>query len=617
MCMMFAATYPERTSALALYGTYARLTRTADYPIGLPPEGLGRFLDRMEAAWGTGFTADYFVPSLASDEQFRQSWARFERLAVSPAGARALISMLYETDARPSLPVIGVPTIIVQREGDRVSRVAGARYMAERIADARYVELPGADHFPWVGDMDSVLDPVEEFLTRTRQEREPDRVLATVLFTDIVGSTERAAALGDRRWRDLLDGYYGLARREVTRFRGREVDTAGDGFFAAFDGPARAVRCAEAIGTGVRSLGIDVRAGLHTGECEVMGDKIGGIAVHIGSRVAGLAGPGEVLVSHTVKDLVAGSGLTFEERGAHTLKGVPGEWRLYAVSLAHRRPGPMTGSVSEQISAAEDHEVAVWRDLAAAAAGHGLLARAEGAWLALAAPGCPIPPFNRVLGIGSRAPAIVDELAEAAAWYAARGIDRYWVQLGTHPIPAPVERWLAAHAFTLAYRSVLLARSLPAPPPARSPTLEVRRVDLTEARAVGRVVAQAFGWPPAAETLNACVVGRPGWRYYLAYREATPMGAGVTYEADGIAWLGFGGVLASHRRLGGQTALLAHRLAGAGSRSHVAIVDTAEDSSSYRNCVRAGFRPLGIRPVYRFAPRGGRLRRLLSRLRSR
>jgi pimeloyl-ACP methyl ester carboxylesterase/class 3 adenylate cyclase len=334
MCMMFAATYPERTSALVLYGTYARLTRAADYPIGLPPEGLGRFLDRVEESWGTGLSADYFVPSLANDERFRQSWARFERLAVSPAGARTLLSMLYETDARHILPVISVPTLIVQREGDHVSRVAGARYMAERIAGATYVELPGADHFPWVGDIDSVLDPVEEFLTGTRQEREPDRVLATVLFTDIVGSTERAAELGDRRWRDVLEGYYALARRELTRFRGREVDTAGDGFFAAFDGPARAVRCAEAIGMGVRSLGIEVRAGLHTGECEVMGDKVGGIAVHIGARVAGLARPGEVLVSNTVKDLVAGSGLVFEERGAHALKGVPGEWRLYAVRPA-------------------------------------------------------------------------------------------------------------------------------------------------------------------------------------------------------------------------------------------------------------------------------------------
>ena len=332
MCTMFAATYPERTSALVLYGTFARLTRAPDYPIGLSREQLGIFLDRVEESWGAGLSADYFVPSLSNDERFRQSWARFERLAVSPAGARALISMLYETDARHILPVIRVPTLIVQRVGDQVSRVDGARYMAERIAGAKYLELPGADHFPWVGDIDSILDPVEEFLTGTRAEREPDRVLATVLFTDIVGSTERAAAIGDRRWRELLDGYYAISRRELPRFRGREVDTAGDGFFAAFDGPARAVRCAEAIGVGVRSLGIEVRAGLHTGECEVMGDKVGGIAVHIGARVAALARPGEVLVSNTVKDLVAGSGLVFEERGEHTLKGVPGEWRLYAVT---------------------------------------------------------------------------------------------------------------------------------------------------------------------------------------------------------------------------------------------------------------------------------------------
>lgn len=238
-----------------------------------------------------------------------------------------------EIDVRHVLPSVRVPTLIVHRTGDRLTFVEQGRYLAERIPGARLAELPGDDHMPFL-DSDQIIDEVEEFLTGTRQVAETDRVLATVLFTDIAGSTERAAALGDRRWRDVLAGYYGTARRELARFRGREVDTAGDGLFAAFDGPARAVRCAEAISAGVRSLGIEVRAGLHTGECEMIGDKVGGIAVHIGARVASLARPGEVLVSNTVKDLVAGSGLTFTERGVHALKGVPGEWPLFAVTQA-------------------------------------------------------------------------------------------------------------------------------------------------------------------------------------------------------------------------------------------------------------------------------------------
>ena len=242
------------------------------------------------------------------------------------------MEMNKEIDVRPILSAVRVPTLVLHRIGDRAIRTEQAQYLAKHIPGARLVELPGEDHTPWVGDMDAILDEVEEFLTGARHAIESDRVLATVLFTDIVGSTERAAALGDRKWRELVEGYYALARREVTRFRGREVDTAGDGFFAAFDGPARAIRCAEAISKGVRPLGIEIRAGLHTGECEVIGEKVGGIAVHIGARVASLAEAGEVLVSSTVKDLVAGSGIGFEDRGAQTLKGVPGEWRLFAVA---------------------------------------------------------------------------------------------------------------------------------------------------------------------------------------------------------------------------------------------------------------------------------------------
>ena len=332
MCLTFAATYPARTAALVLYGTFARMMRAPDYPIGLPAELLGRFLELVEESWGTGsISTDYFAPSLARDEAFRRSWARFERLAVSPAGIKALLRMTQETDARPALPVIRVPTLVMHREGDQVVRVEAARYVAERIQAAKYVELPGPDHFPWVGDIDAILDEVEEFLTGARRGQEPDRVLATVMFTDIVGATERAVALGDRRWRDLLDRHHAVIREQLTRFRGREIDTAGDGFLAAFDGPARGVRCAGAIVREMRRLGLEIRAGLHTGECEILQDKLSGIAVHTGARVASLAGAGEVLVSGTVKDLVAGSGIKFEDRGAHVLKGLPGEWRLFAV----------------------------------------------------------------------------------------------------------------------------------------------------------------------------------------------------------------------------------------------------------------------------------------------
>jgi pimeloyl-ACP methyl ester carboxylesterase len=333
MCLTFAATYPSRTSALILYGTFARMMQAPDYPMGVSPEIFEQFLERADESWGTGsMSVDYFAPSMARDEAFRRSWARFERLAVSPAGIKALLRITQETDARHVLPVIRVPTLITHREGDQAIRVEAARYIAERIQGAKYVELPGPDHFSWVGDTDAILDEVEEFLTGARRGQEPDRVLTTVMFTDIVGATERAAALGDRRWRDLLDSHHTVVREQLTRFRGREIDTAGDGFLAAFDGPARGVRCAGAIVREMRRLGLEIRVGLHTGECEILGDKLSGIAVHTGARVASLAGAGEVLVSGTVKDLVAGSGIAFEDRGVQNLKGIPGEWRLYAVA---------------------------------------------------------------------------------------------------------------------------------------------------------------------------------------------------------------------------------------------------------------------------------------------
>jgi pimeloyl-ACP methyl ester carboxylesterase len=331
MCIMFAATYPQRTTSLVLFGTAARIMRSPDYPIGIPADAFDEFAEKIAAEWGTGVSIDIFAPSVAHDGAFRRAWARIERFSASPAGIKTLMRMLYETDVRHVLPSVRVPTLVVQREGDFAMRVEGARYIADHIPGARYVELPGADHFPWVGDGDTVLDEVEEFLTGTRATRDVDRVLTTILFTDIAASTARAASMGDQLWRDLLVSHDALVRRELARFRGREVKQVGDGFLATFDGPARGIRCARAIRDAVRALGIEIRAGLHTGECEYVGDDVGGIAVHIGARVSASAEPGEVLVSGTVKDLVAGSGIRFADRGAHQLRGVPGEWRLFAV----------------------------------------------------------------------------------------------------------------------------------------------------------------------------------------------------------------------------------------------------------------------------------------------
>lgn len=334
MSALFAATYPRRTTALVIYGGYARRLWSDDHPWAPTPAQRERFLERIRQEWGTPLDLDERAPTVATDQRFRQWWGTYLSRSASPGAAIALTRMNSEVDVRHVLSTIRVPTLILHRSGDHTLSVEGARYMAQRIPDAKYVELPGEDHLPWVGDQDLLLDEVEEFLTGVRRGPEPDRILATVLFTDIVGSTQRAARLGDRRWRELLELHYALIRNELERYRGREVDTAGDGFLATFDGPARAVRCAAAVTRAVRSLEIEIRAGLHTGEVETSGRSIGGIAVHIGARIAALAGAGEVLVSSTVKDLVAGSGLEFEERGAHQLKGVPGEYRLFAVTKA-------------------------------------------------------------------------------------------------------------------------------------------------------------------------------------------------------------------------------------------------------------------------------------------
>jgi pimeloyl-ACP methyl ester carboxylesterase len=330
MCALFAATYPERTTALIMIGSYARRIWAPDYPFGTPLEQWEAFADSVVRDWGGPVGIEVRAPSMAGDTQFREWWARFLRLSGSPSAGRAVILINAEIDVRHILPAVRVPTLIVHNAGERTVPVEAARYLAAHIPDARYVELPGIDHLPFVGNADAILDEVEEFLTGARRRIETDRVLATVLFTDIVDATRRASEIGDRRWRDLLDAHYSLVREELGRFRGREIDTAGDGFLAAFDGPARAVRAAAAISTGVRRLGLEIRAGLHTGECEVMGAKLGGVAVHIGARIAALAVGGEVLVSSTVRDLVAGSGLKFEDRGLHALKGVPGDWRLFA-----------------------------------------------------------------------------------------------------------------------------------------------------------------------------------------------------------------------------------------------------------------------------------------------
>jgi class 3 adenylate cyclase len=279
------------------------------------------------------------APSLTLDEEALENVTLFFRMTGGPGTALALDTMWHDTDVRHVLPAVHVPTLVLHRTDDQVYPIAGGRFLAEHISDARFVELAGSDHLPWEGDSDAIVSEIDRFLRSVRdEEAELDRVLATVMLTDIVGSTERASSLGDRRWKELLAAHHDVVRHFLARYRGREVDTAGDGFLATFDGPARAVRCALAITSAVRDLGIDVRVGLHTGEIELEGDDVRGVAVHIGSRVSALAGPAQVLVSSTVKDLVAGSGLTFEDAGEHELKGVPDRWRLYRVAMPDSRP---------------------------------------------------------------------------------------------------------------------------------------------------------------------------------------------------------------------------------------------------------------------------------------
>ena len=287
-------------------------------------------LDLVDDNWGSGGTLDFYAPSLAGDDDFRRWYGHYERAACSPGMARKLVDLTARSDISDILPAIRVPTLVLGRTEDPLVPLEEARKFAELIPGADFRELGGIDHVSYGSGAGELLDEVEEFVTGQRRPAPVDRVLTTVLFTDIVGSTQRAAAEGDAGWRKLLDGHDDLLRRQLARYGGREVKTTGDGFLAAFDGPARAVTCAQAAAEGVRRLGLEIRAGVHTGECERRGEDLGGLAVHIGSRVMGLAGPGEVLVSSTVKDLVVGSGLEFQDRGEHELRGAPGAWRLYA-----------------------------------------------------------------------------------------------------------------------------------------------------------------------------------------------------------------------------------------------------------------------------------------------
>ena len=336
LAMVFAATYPERVQALVLYGTFPKVDAPGEPVVAL--DGVDRMRDCLDH-WGEGRTLDVFAPDLAHDALQRRMWGVWERTGASPGMARALYHSLRQWDVRPFLSTISAPTLVVHRTGDRIP-VEGGRYLAEHIPGAKLIELPGNNHVVFEPEIiDEICGAVEEFVLGTRHSATPERVLSTVLFTDIVGSTERAATVGDRQWRALLEDHDDLVRRQLEHHRGREVKTLGDGFLATFDGPARAVQCARDLAEQIASVGLAVRAGIHTGECEVIGDDIGGMAVHLAARVAALAGPGEVLVTGTVRDLVIGSALQFEDRGRHTLKGVPGEWSLYAATGEEDRAG--------------------------------------------------------------------------------------------------------------------------------------------------------------------------------------------------------------------------------------------------------------------------------------
>jgi class 3 adenylate cyclase len=333
LSMLFAAAHPERTIALVLQGAEVRERKDEGWPWGEETtEEFEARVARLPGVWGTGTRFERRIPSVG-DATWAREWAsRLQMNAGTPGAMEAFIRMAFDIDVRDIAPAVNVPTLIIHSDEDTIVHVENGRLLARVIPGARYLELHSRDHLPWFEIADQVVGEIREFLTGQREPMVPDRVLATVLFTDIVGSTATAAELGDQRWRQMLESHHAIVRRALASHRGVEIDTSGDGFFATFDGPARAIRCAQAIQRDVVSLGIKVRAGVHTGEIERIGDGVAGIAVHIGARVAAAAGPGEVWVSGTVRDLVAGSGLEFEDRGTRELKGVPGEWRLYSVS---------------------------------------------------------------------------------------------------------------------------------------------------------------------------------------------------------------------------------------------------------------------------------------------
>ncbi len=331
MSALFAATYPERTSALVLYGAFACRIWSPEYPWAPKLEQRQKWIESLDSEWGGSSEIDILAPSRAHDEDFRDWSARYRRYSVSPSAAIALAKMNTYIDIRKVLPTIHVPTLVLHRSGDKDVDIGNGAYLAKNIPNAKFLELPGEDHIPWAGDTDMIADAIEEFLTGVRPAKTPDRILTTILFTDIVDSTKKANEIGDRRWKTILLRHNDAVRRELTKFRGREVKTTGDGFVATFDGPGRAIRCAWAIAESVKNTGISIRAGLHTGECELIGNDIAGVAVHVAARIAGVANGNEVLVSSTVKDLVSGSGIQFEERGTHSLKGIGEQWNLYSV----------------------------------------------------------------------------------------------------------------------------------------------------------------------------------------------------------------------------------------------------------------------------------------------
>jgi class 3 adenylate cyclase len=330
--LVFAASHPQRLSSLVIVDGFARVRSAPDYPAGLPDEHADRQLAQLEPNWGRGLMLDVFAPSMRGVPGLRETWARFERLATSPGGARAFVGWIFSSDVREFLPTIRVPTLVIQHPEGRTFPPALGRYLAEHIPDARYVELPGPDQLVWAGDQARTVAEIQEFITGVRPMHATDRVLATVLFTDIVDSTGRAARLGDHAWREHLAAFDRLSRDVVASASGRLIKSTGDGMLATFDGPARAVQAARELSTRARELDLPIRAGLHAGEIEISGDDVAGLAVHIGARVAGLASADEVLVTSTVKDLVIGSEIAFEDRGSRVLKGVEGRWRLFAVA---------------------------------------------------------------------------------------------------------------------------------------------------------------------------------------------------------------------------------------------------------------------------------------------